>query len=124
MGLAQTELSNVLSTLSRIYVYLSSSPTGAQRPAYSSSTWSAIEKNIHRLLVLRGLICEGDKTPEDPWVLFLREFGARNQTSPTGQGDENAPPSILLTSPQCRGLSPADAQRRVRFQSPLPRRGV
>jgi hypothetical protein len=124
MGRAQSEISIIMNTLSSIYTALNNPSLGLiPKPSRTTSTWAAILRNMHRLLVLRGLINENDRFPEDPWVLFLREFGASSEPEPDTQlADEQEPDSILLTSPRCnRSRQRLEPTQHVRFRLPSPR---
>lgn len=133
MGRAQSEIAIIMGTLSSIYTIMINTRRGILlKPDISSPTWRTIVRDMHRLLVLRGLISEGDRFPEDPWELFLREFGASGYQTQSYL----VPSSILITSPRFGGLSSQQSQqqqnrdqgsgqsqgagsgRRIRFQLP------
>ncbi|RMJ24041.1 hypothetical protein PHISP_05097 [Aspergillus sp. HF37] len=123
MGRAQSEISIIMNTLSSIFTALNNPGLGLiLKPSRSTSTWAAIARNMHRLLILRGLITETDRFPEDPWTLFLREFGASEPEPDTQLADEQEPDSILLTSPRCaRSRQRLESSQHVRFRLPSPR---
>lgn len=123
MGLVQSEISIIMGTLSSVYTLINDPSTGiVLKPHTTSPTWTTIVPNMHRLLVLRSLINEGDRFPEDPWALFLREFGVSDSDCFRNE-EEVLPDSILLTSPRYRREGyrlpqTADSRRHVRFQLP------
>ncbi|KAA8646379.1 hypothetical protein EYZ11_008669 [Aspergillus tanneri] len=85
--------------------------------------WVEFERFIYRLLVLRGLIKDGDRVPEDPWEMYLSEFGPFLPP----HHPLNFPNSILVTRDFCpplnSPLSPfsllSSSECRVRFAPPV-----
>ncbi|KAI9928925.1 hypothetical protein ASPWEDRAFT_37170 [Aspergillus wentii DTO 134E9] len=85
--------------------------------------WISLERNMHRLLVLRGIIKDGEIVQQDPWDMFTTEFAPKHtilSSSVKQPSQPYFPSSILL--PASSGGQQNQKSSRVHFQSPLPGR--
>jgi hypothetical protein len=133
MANAEQERQKILTTLSHIFWSNTDISTGITHKPYGVD-WINLERNMYRLCVLQGKVCDGDKVPEDPWEMFLREFAPLTKR-PAGQRQPSTAyfPSSILRSPVGNANANASAsasasanagqgQHHVRFEVPLLRR--
>jgi hypothetical protein len=137
MANAEQERQKILTTLSHIFWSNTDTSTGITHKPYGVA-WITLERNMYRLCVLQGKVRDGDKVPEDPWEMFLREFAPRAMVKrPVGERLPSAgcfPSSILRDSASVGGVSVnvdanagvgqgQDGQgQHVRFEVPVLRR--
>ncbi|GAQ04223.1 hypothetical protein ALT_1544 [Aspergillus lentulus] len=130
MANAEQERQKILATLSHIFWSNTDISTGITHKPYGVD-WINLERNMYRLCVLQGKVRDGDKVPEDPWEMFLREFAPLTKR-PAGQRQPSTayfPSSILRSSvgnvnANAGGSASAGqgGQLHVRFEVPLLRR--
>ncbi|EAW21306.1 uncharacterized protein NFIA_064700 [Aspergillus fischeri NRRL 181] len=132
MANAEQERQKILTSLSHIFWSNTDVSTGITHKPYGVD-WINLERNMYRLCVLQGRVRDGDKVPEDPWEMFLREFAPLTKR-PAGQRQPSTayfPSSILRSSVRnanANASASASAsagqggQLHVRFEVPLLRR--
>jgi hypothetical protein len=128
MANAEQERQKILATLSHIFWSNTDVSTGITHKPYGVD-WINLERNMYRLCVLQGKVRDGNKVPEDPWEMFLREFAPLTKR-PAGQRQLSTAyfPSSILQSSVGNATATAtasaghDGQPHVRFEVPLVRR--
>lgn len=109
MGKADNEIQTILSHLTVIYWRNTDTTTGLTHRPYGAD-WIQLDHLVHRLLILRGTVKMDEKTPEDPWDLFLNEYAPINTRRPATEklpADQSYPNSILLRSSSSSSSSSA-----------------
>lgn len=107
MGKAEVEIQAIVSHLKCVYWHHTDTHTGITYKPHGAQ-WLDVERNVHRLLVLRGTINLGDKVPEDPWELFLSEYAPANTRRPDC---EKMPSASYQSFPQSILLAPSEGNR-------------
>ena len=107
MGKAEVEIQAIVSHLKCVYWHHTDTHTGITYKPHGAQ-WLDVERNVHRLLVLRGTINLGDKVPEDPWELFLSEYAPANTRRPDC---EKLPSSPYQSFPRSILLAPSEGNR-------------
>ncbi|EAW09827.1 uncharacterized protein ACLA_040430 [Aspergillus clavatus NRRL 1] len=125
MAKADLELQKIMGTLTHIYRSNTDHSTGITHKPYGVD-WINLERTLYRLLVLQGKVRNGDKVPEDPWEVFLREFTPLSIQRPAGTRQPSTPyfPSSILRS-SVEGQQQRqqrDHEQHVRFEVPAVRR--
>jgi hypothetical protein len=129
MANAEQERQKILTTLSHIFWSNTDTSTGITHKPYGVG-WITLERNMYRLCVLQGKVRDGDKVPEDPWEMFLREFAPRAMVKrPVGERLPSAgcfPSSILREGGTASASVSGDAShegnsQHVRFEVPVLR---
>ncbi|EAL92322.1 uncharacterized protein AFUA_3G12610 [Aspergillus fumigatus Af293] len=130
MANAEQERQQILTSLSHIFWSNTDVSTGITHKPYGVD-WINFERNMYRLCVLQGKVRDGDKVPEDPWEMFLRELAPLTKR-PAGQPQPSTayfPTSILRSSVGNANANASggpsagqDGQHHVRFEVPLLRR--
>ncbi|RHZ62946.1 uncharacterized protein CDV56_105656 [Aspergillus thermomutatus] len=124
MANSEQERQKILANLSHIFWSNTDVSTGITHKPYGVD-WINLERNMYRLCVLQGKVRDGDKVPEDPWEMFLREFAPLTKRPAGHRQPPTAyfPSSILRSSAGNANASAGqDGQQRVRFEVPLLRR--
>lgn len=148
MGKADDEIQQIITRLSQKFLQLSM--TGRvvpQKP--SGQEYVQLQHDMHRLLILKGMIREGEVVPIDMWEMFLNEFGPKTRVVPPRRPASPYPCARILPRPPIPPVAASEAMnaangrcqqqqqqeqgssasasapasssgRRVRFQFPLP----
>ncbi|KAE8151043.1 hypothetical protein BDV25DRAFT_153263 [Aspergillus avenaceus] len=97
MARAETEIREIITSLMAI-LRKNTNPQGIpHRPLDRDLV--AVKNYMSRLLILQGLSQQGINVPENPWDLFLSEFGPIKtlcQSVLVSSANDLCPPSILL----------------------------
>ncbi|RHZ57376.1 hypothetical protein CDV55_104578 [Aspergillus turcosus] len=138
MANTEQERQKILTTLSHIFWSNTDVSTGITHKPYGVA-WITLERNMYRLCVLQGKVRDGDKVPEDPWEMFLREFAPRAKVKrPVGErlpsaqyfpssilregGNASANVNVNASVNGSAGAGQDDHGQHVRFEVPLLRR--
>lgn len=116
MGKAGFEIQNIVSHLTFIYWCNTDSSTGLTHKPYGND-WVTFERNVYRLLVLRGTINMGDKIQEDPWELFLNEYAPVNTRRPACEKYQSSSLSSYQSYPNSILLAPSTGQQQSTRQN-------